>query len=52
MMARDPRLDVRVGVVFARVVVAIPAHGLVRRDLLQPRVMILVQPGLVAVDER
>ncbi len=40
----DLPLDVRIGIVFPRVVVAILAHRLMRRDLFQPRVVVMVQP--------
>ncbi len=44
-------LDVRVGVVFAGIVVTVLAHRLVRRQLLQPAVVILVQSRLIIVDK-
>ncbi len=51
LAAHDLSLDVRVGVVFPGVVVPVLAAGLVRRHLLQPAVIVLVEARLVVVDE-
>src|SRR5262249_20928377 len=47
----DLTLHVRIGVVFPRVVVPVLVHWLVRRELLQPLLVILVQSAFVVVDE-
>src|SRR5580765_4588936 len=44
-------LDVRVGVILARIVVSILLDRLVRRELLQPDRIVVVQTRLVVVDK-
>ena len=49
--AHDLALHVGVGVVLAGAVVVVAANGLVRRELFEPGVVVVVQAALVVVDE-
>jgi len=44
-------LDMRVGIVFARIVVTILAYGFVRRHLFQPLCVVFMQSAFVIVNE-
>jgi hypothetical protein len=47
----DLPLHVRIGIVLAGVVVAILLKGLMRRQLLEPYAVIVVQAGFVVIDK-
>ena len=51
LAAHDLPLDVHIGIVFPRIVMPVLACRLMRRDLFQPGIMVMLQPGLVIVDE-
>src|SRR4030095_12156278 len=51
LAAHHLSLDVRVGVIFASLIVVILAHGFVWRELLEPCLIILVQPTFVIINE-
>ncbi len=49
--AHDLTLEMRIGVIFASAVVAVSRGGRVRRQFLQPNVVVMMQARLVVVDE-